>query len=288
MIRIALPSKGRLAESARELLARAGLEPEFRGERALQAALGDGVVALFVRAADIPEFVAEGAADLGITGRDLVEEIGRPEIRTRLDLGFGRCRLVVAVRDESGIDGALDFAPGLRVATAFPRLTERYFRARGQDVTLVPVSGSTEITPLLGVADAVVDLVATGSTLRMNGLREVATVLESTAVLIAGPALAADAAKARRAGDFATVLESVLRAQEKRYLMANVPRRALAEVRRTLPGLNGPTIVDVLDGADFVATHAVVDRREVDRVIAELKGFGAEGILVTRIERLMP
>src|SRR5690625_4070812 len=140
MIRIALPNIGRLAESARELLERAGLEFEFRGARALQAALGEGFQALFVRAEDIPEFVADGAADLGITGRDLVEESGR-EVSTLLDLGFGRCRLAVAVREESPVRGPDDIAEGERVATSFPRLTERYFAGLGRTVRAVSVSG---------------------------------------------------------------------------------------------------------------------------------------------------
>jgi ATP phosphoribosyltransferase len=287
MIRIALPNKGRLAEDARDLLRRAGLELEFRGERALQAALGTDLLALFVRAADIPEFVADGAADLGITGRDLVEETNRP-VETLLDLGSGHCRLVVAVREESPAREVDQLPHGIRVATAFPNLTERYFRERGSLATLVPVTGAAEITPLLGVADAVVDLVATGSTLRMNGLREIATILESTALLIANPGIDEKPGARERTVELAAALESVLRAQDKRYLMANVPRAALTEIRRILPGINGPTIVNVLDDSEIVAAHAVVDRHEIDRVIADLKSLGAEGILVTRIERLMP
>jgi len=133
-----------------------------------------------------------------------------------------------------------------------------------------------------------VDLVSTGSTLKTNGLREVATVLESTAVLISRRERIDEGDYARRIAELTTALESVLRAQDKRYLMANVPRDALAEIKRILPGISGPTIVDVLDGGGHVAAHAVVDSREIYRIIAELKAVGAEGILVTKIERLMP
>lgn len=287
MIRIALPNKGRLAQDARELLERAGLELEFLGERSLQAALGTDFTALFVRAADIPEFVADGAADLGITGRDLTEESGRP-VETLLDLGFGRCRLAVAIRDESKAQSIEDLPDGVRIATTFPGLTERYFRERGRSVNLVRVSGAAEITPILGVADAIVDLVATGSTLRTNGLRELETIIESTALLIANPDVLQDPEKNQLAQEFAGTLESVLRARNKRYIMANVPKSALTEIRRILPGINGPTIVNVLDETEVVAAHAVVDRRDINRVIADLKALGAEGILVTRIERLLP
>jgi ATP phosphoribosyltransferase len=286
MIRIALPNKGRLAEGARELLERAGLAFEMR-ERALQASLGTEFVALFVNARDIPEFVADGAADLGITGGDLVAESGRP-VTALLDLGFGRCRLAVAARDDSGIASIEDMPAGARVATVFPHLTRRYFDSIAHDVTLVPISGAAEIAPHLGVADVIVDLVSSGSTLRMNGLVEVTTILESEAQLITRPAILEDDTCARRVRELVAALESVIRAQGQRYLMANVPKRVLAEIKRILPGINGPTILDVLDGGEFVAAHAVVSEREVYRTIAELKAVGAQGILVTRIERLMP
>lgn len=287
MIRIALPNKGRLAAGARELLERAGLEFDMNHERALTASLGGEFEALFVRAGDIPEFVADGAADLGITGRDLVEETGRP-VEVLLDLGFGRCRLSVAVREEDPVAEAASVPAGTRVATTFPSVTRRFFDDLGTRVTVVPVSGAAEVAPHLGVADIVVDLVSTGSTLRTNGLRELAVVLESSALLVAGPNVLADPVGERKARELVAALESVLRAEGKRYLMANVRRDALRRVREILPGISGPTIVDVLDHGEWVAAHAVVDRREVYRVIAELKEIGATGILVTTIERLMP
>jgi len=287
MIRIALPNKGRLAEAARDLLERAGLAFDITSERALQAALGGDFIALFVRARDIPEFVADGAADLGITGRDLVAE-SRREVETLLDLGFGRCRIVVAAGDDGAIASLDDVPSGARVATPFPHVTAAYFERNAKPITVVPVSGAAEIAPHLGVADIIVDLVSTGSTLKTNGLREVATVLESTAVLISRRERIDEGDYARRIAELTTALESVLRAQDKRYLMANVPRDALAEIKRILPGISGPTIVDVLDGGGHVAAHAVVDSREIYRIIAELKAVGAEGILVTKIERLMP
>lgn len=286
MIRIALPNKGRLAEGARELLELAGLPVETR-DRALQAPLGAGFTALFVNARDIPEFVADGAADLGITGGDLVAESGKHVVML-LDLRFGRCRLAVAVRDDSGIAGIDDIPAGARVATVFPNLTRSFFADLGLDVTLVPISGAAEIAPHIGVADVIVDLVSTGSTLKTNGLVEIEPVLESAAQLIARPGLLDAEPGARAARELTAALESVLRAQNQRYLMANVPKRALAQIKTILPGINGPTILDVLNGGDFVAAHAVVDQRDIYRTIAELKEVGAEGILVTRIERLMP
>lgn len=294
MLKIALPNKGRLAEETRELFADAGLAVRASSERALTASLGGEFEGLFVRAQDIPEFVADGAADAGVTGWDLVCESGR-ELDVLLDLEYARCRLVVATRDDGGARSLDDLGGGAtRVATVFPRITRRFFEGAGRAVDVVPVSGAVEVAPHLGIADVIVDLTSTGSTLKVNGLREVATVLESSARLIAAPGVAAGLvaggtnAKGRALGELATALASVLRARGKRYLMANVPRAALDRVKEVVPGLNGPTVIDILNGGTHVAVHAVVPAATVYRTITQLKELGAEGILVTRIERLMP
>lgn len=286
-IRVALPNKGRLSEQALELFEQAGLKAAFRADRALVASLGDDFQAIFVRAADVPEYIADGAAELGVTGADLISESER-DVTEVLDLGFGKCRLAVAVREESGVRTARDLPPGTRVATSFPRVARAYFESLETPITIAPVSGAAEIAPHLGVADVIVDLVSTGSTLRVNGLREVETIMWSTARLVASPEAMADDGLKIRIDELSTALESVLRAQEKRYLMANVPRARLDEVREVIPGLSGPTIVEVLDSGAWVAAHAVVDADRVYQTIAKLKLLGAEGILVTRIERLMP
>ncbi len=287
MLRIALPNKGRLSEEARELFTDAGLEIRAAGPRALTASLGGEFQALFVRAQDIPEFVADGAADAGVTGFDLIQESGRA-LEELADLEFGRCHLAVAAKEESGVRSLDDIADGMRIATVFPRITERFFTQRGQVVEVVPVSGAAEIAPHIGIADIIVDLVSTGSTLRVNGLREVATVLESTTRLITNSAVRADGARARSLDELVAALSSVIAARGKRYVMANVPRARLDEVKRVVPGLNGPTVIDIMNGGPFVAVHAVVTAATIYRTIADLKALGAEGILVTRIERLMP
>ncbi len=286
-VRIALPNKGRLSEKALELFEQAGLKAAFRADRALVASLGQDFQAIFVRAADIPEYVADGAAELGVTGADLVSEAGR-RVEEVLDLGFGACRLVVAVREESSVRTAKELPAGTRVATSFPRVASSYFASMGIPIEIAPVTGATEIAPHLGVADVIVDLTSTGSTLRVNGLREIDTVMRSTARLVANPGTLADPELRRTVDDLALALGSVLRAEEKRYLMANVPRARLDEVREVIPGISGPTIVEVLDGGGWVAAHAVVDADSVYQTIADLKALGAAGILVTRIERLMP
>ncbi len=292
MLRIALPNKGRLSSDTRELFTDAGLEVRSAGDRALRASLGGEFEAIFVRAKDIPEFVADGAADAGVTGWDLVAESGRA-LTSHLDLGFGKCRLVVAVRDDAGI-GSVELigatGAAARVATVFPRIAAAFFASRGRPVEIVPVSGAAEIAPHLGIADIVVDLTSTGTTLRMNGLREIETVLCSSAHLITainGPR-DGDADRARAFDDLVTALGSVIRARRQRYLMANVPRAALDAVRAILPGLNGPTVIEIANHGHFVAVHAVVPADAIYRTISELRALGGEGILVTRIERLVP
>jgi len=286
-IRVALPNKGRLSEQALDLFEQAGLRAAFAADRALMASLGEEFQAIFVRTQDIPEYVADGAAELGVTGADCVAESGR-DVTEVLDLGFGACRLVVAAKDDSGVQSAADLPAGTRVATSFPRCAQTYFDSLGIPIKIAPVSGATEIAPHLGVADVIVDITSTGSTLRVHSLREVGTVLSSTARLVANPQALQNPVVSKQLGDLANALESVLRARRKRYLMANVPKARLEEVREVIPGIAGPTIVEVLDGGSWVAAHAVVDADLVYQTISRLKELGAEGILVTKIERLMP
>jgi ATP phosphoribosyltransferase len=302
MLRIALPNKGRLNQDCRELLDDAGLEVRSSSERALTASLGGEFEAIFVRAQDIPEFVADGAADAGITGWDLVAESERA-LESRLDLGFGRCRLVVAAREEGGVRSLGDLRGTPRIATVFPNLTRNFFAAAGIAVQVVPVSGAVEVAPHLGIADLVVDLTSTGSTLRVNGLREVATVLESSARLITAAKQVGhesrersldesrerslDESRERSLNDLVQALNSVIAARGKRYVMANVPRAKLEQVKRVLPGISGPTVIDLMNGGTMVAVHAVAPAASIYRTLTALKQLGGEGILVTRIERLM-
>jgi ATP phosphoribosyltransferase len=291
MLKIALPNKGRLADEVRATLTDAGLDVRAASERSLTASLGNEFAALFVRAEDIPAFVADGAADAGITGWDLVLESGRA-LDDLLDLGFGRCRLAVAMPKAAAgapAPSLEDVKDGARVATKFGNLAEAFFGKLGLRICVVHLSGAAEVAPHLGIADVVVDLVSTGSTLRVNGLVEVATIVDSSARLVARPRSAIGEDATQRLSELALALESVVRARGQRYLMANAPREALEKVREILPGISGPTIIDVAGGAaPMVAVHAVVAQKAVYRTIANLKAAGCTGILVTRIERLTP
>lgn len=288
MLRLAIPSKGRLYDPSKRLLRQAGFHLDLDHERKLMATSEDGNLRIiFARAADIPDFVADDVADAGITGRDLARE-SEADVEELLELGFGKCSLMVAKRETDAWKGVSALEDGVRVATSFPRITRAWFEGQGTRVDVVPVGGSTEITPHLGVADLVVDLVSTGSTMAVNNLEPVETVLESQAILIANPQKLEEDIIGERLRELEWVLRSVLEAHENRYLMANVPKDDLDNVREMLPGLASPTVLDLLDQEDMVAVHAVVPETDVFGIVRALESLGASGILVTPIERLVP
>ena len=280
-MRIAVPNKGRLHDPTVELLERAGLHVKNGANRKLYADTVDPeVTVLFARAADIPEYVRDGAAAVGVTGLDQVRESGH-ELEELVDLEFGSCRLVLAAPEDGDIESVEDVA-GKTVATEFPTITREYFAEKGVDADVVEVTGATELTPHVEMADAIVDITSTGTTLRVNRLAIVDEVLSSSVRLFARP----DAVDDPKVEQLVTAFRSVLAAEDKRYVMMNAPRDRLDDIREVLPGLGGPTVMDVA-GDDGVAVHAVVDERHVFEVVNDLKGVGASDILVTEIERLV-
>ena len=280
-LRLAVPNKGRLAEPSIDLLRNAGLEFEL-SERRLSAAVRNAdIELLFVRTEDVAEYVADGLVELGLTGADLVAEHGGA-LRTVLPLGFGACSLVLAVPRDAEALAAADLA-GCRIATSFPRVTAAYLDAAGVEAQVVEVRGAVEVTPQLGVADAVVDLVASGSTLRMNGLRPIATLLASEAVLVARNGIADTD---DRVGGLVDMLRSVLDARGREYMMMNAPVEALDRIRALIPGLSGPTVMPLADPA-FIAVHSVVERSQLWRIVPALKEAGARDILVVPIEKVV-
>jgi len=280
-MRIAVPNKGRLHDPTLELLERAGLHLVNGADRKLYADTVDpDVTVLFARTGDIPEYVADGAADVGITGLDQVRE-SQVDLVELLDLDYGVCRIVLAAPEDGTIDAVADLAGGA-VATEFPNITREYFENLAIDVDVVEVSGATELTPHVDIADAIVDITSTGTTLRMNRLTEIDELLESSVRLFARSETADD----EKVEQVATALGSVLAAENRRYLMMNVPEDRLDAVRDVMPGMSGPTVMDIA-GTEWVAVHAVVKEREVFETISALKEVGASDVLVTEIERLV-
>lgn len=284
VVRMAIPNKGRISEPINDLMEKSGLHLIDPGERRLiSRTLDPHVEILFARPVDIPEYVANGAADIGITGHDMVMERGS-DVEDLLDLQFGKARLVLAVRDESPVKSAADLSHA-RIATEFPVITRNYFQSRGIQVTVVPVGGACEATPYLGIADAIIDLVSSGNTLRQNRLRIIDDVLATSTVLIANRS--AHQKKTSKIDEIVLALESVIRAQGQCYLMMNVSRSHLDDVKSVLPGLSGPTVMEVASREDLVAVHAVVSEERVYQLINALKQAGARDILVMSIERMI-
>lgn len=280
VLRIAVPNKGRLEKPASELLRQAGFSFE-RTDRSLAVPLRDAPIELlFVRAKDVGELVADGVADLGITGVDLTRESGMP-LTTVAELGFGRCRLVVAVPDPSAMSSIEDL-DGVSVATSHPATVERFFTDKGIDVTAVPLSGSVEVAPKLGIADAVADLVSSGSTMLINGLRPIETILESQAILVEGMGTARSSTATR----VITMLNAAMAARNRRYVVMNAPQSAVDEIEAVIPGIEAPTVVPLTHGG-MVAIHSVVDSSDVWHVLPRLKEVGATGILVLPVQQVI-
>jgi ATP phosphoribosyltransferase len=282
-MRLAIPNKGRMVEPTLHLLHDAGLVFDEHDRSLVARVQNFDLDILFVRTNDVIEFVGDGVADLGITGIDLLTETGAelPRIRS---LGYGRCRLAAAVPSDAPYQTVEELA-GLRVATAHPTTARRFFAERDIQVDVIPISGAVEVAPRLGLADAIVDLVSTGSTLVMNGLRPIGDVLESEAVLVANPTARLELGPAIEAID--TMLGAVIAARGKKYLMMNAPAARLSELERLLPGLESPSVIP-LAHEGMIAIHSVVGADDVWGLLPRLKAGGASGILVLPIEKIVP
>jgi len=280
---VAVPSKGRMAPPSLELMAAAGLRFEA-GERALHVPCQNAPVdLLLVRPHDIPEYVQDGVVHIGITGANLVAE-ARADVVRLADLGFARCTLEAAVPTAAPYRELADLA-GVRVATAYPVSTRAALAEAGVEAELVTISGSVEAAPRLGLSEAVVDLVSTGSTASVNGLRRIGRLLSSEAVLIANR----DALEQRRelVERVQLMLEGVVAARRRRYVMLNASEEDLPAIRELLPGMGAPSVLQLAEPGQ-IAVHAAVDADDIWDLLPPLKAAGASSILVVPVERLLP
>jgi ATP phosphoribosyltransferase len=280
---VGIPSKGRMAQPSLDLLDAAGLRFEL-GERALHVpCLNAPVDLLLVRPHDIPEYVQDGVVHVGITGANLVAEARAAVVRLA-ELGFARCTLEAAVPTAAPQRELADLG-GLRVATAYPVSTQAVFEELGVEAELVTISGSVEAAPRLGLSDAIVDLVSTGSTASVNGLRRIGRLLSSEAVLIAnGQALE----ERRQLVDrLELMLRGVVAARSRRYVMLNASEENLPAIRELLPGMGAPSILPLAEPGQ-IAVHAAVPADDIWDLLPPLKAAGASSILVVPVERLVP
>jgi len=283
-LKLALQKEGRLTQQTMDLLRTVGLEFETYRARLFSACRNFDLELLYVRDDDIPEYVADGVVDLGVVGQNMVVESGF-DVCELLPLGFGYCRLVVAVPKDDDIE-MVEQLEGAKIATSYPASARKYFESRGIGVTLISVSGSVELAPTLGVASGIVELTATGSTLRINDLRDIDTVLTSQAALIANPATLEDAARRAKVDRLLMRFRAAMAAKDYKYVMMNVPRAALDRVEEVAHGLKSPTVVELADPA-WVAVHTAVREEFFWDVIERLREAGATEILVTPIEKMI-
>lgn len=285
-LRIAIPNKGRLSENIYDLLKRAGLSFPSKNERTLSIMTKDGNYSIiFVRTQDIPSFVSNGIADIGFTGRDIVEETGF-ELETLLSLDFGYCKMVVAVKEEDPYNSISELPESFKVATSFPNIAQKFFTENNKKIKLTEVSGATEITPRLGLADVIVDITSSGSTLKSNKLKIIGEILESTAIIIGRPNLTEECGDIVKS--FLRAIKSAIDAQEKKYLMAHIPKDILPEVKNFLPGLSSPTVTTLFGDDKTVVIHVVVDKNKVYESVDKLKQLGGGGILIMTVDQMIP
>jgi ATP phosphoribosyltransferase len=283
-LKLATQRKGRLTDHSIGLLRHIGLSFESYGQRLFSRARNFPLSILYARDDDIPEYVALQTVDLGIVGRNLVHE-QNADVEEIFALGFGYCQLVVAVPNDSSIDSPEQLLNS-RIATSYPESARKFFNELGGNPEIVTISGSVEVAPALGVADAIVELTATGSSLQLNDLRSIHTVMESEAVLIANKKSMADPVKRENIERLLLRVRAVDAASKYKYIMMNAPESALADIRAVLPGLKAPTVVPLADPG-WVAVHTAIKEDEFWEKIEQLRAAGASEILVSSLDKFL-
>ena len=282
MLRIAVQSKGRLFEDTMDLLKETGIKVSSSKRTLLVQASNFPLEVLFLRDDDIPQTVADGVADVGIVGEnEFVERNENADIVKRL--GFSKCRISLAIPKAIDYPG-VEWFNGKKIATSYPVILRKFMEEKGVKTDIHVIQGSVEIAPGIGLADGIFDIVSSGSTLVSNNLKEVEVVMKSEALLIGNKNL--DEEKKAILEDLLFRINSVLIAEDKKYVRMNAPKARLAEIVKVLPGLKSPTIIPLAD-QDWCSVHAVLDEKHFWEIVGQLKALGAEGILVTPIEKMI-
>jgi ATP phosphoribosyltransferase len=282
VLRIAIQKSGRLQEGSLSLLKEAGLSISNGKDQLKTIARNFPVEVLFLRDDDIPQYVEDRVADIGIVGENVYQEKQKnAEIVKRLD--FAKCRLSMAVPRAESYSG-VEWLKGKNIATSYPNIVRAYLKERGIDAGIHEISGSVEIAPSIGLADAICDLVSTGSTLLSNGLKEVEVVMQSEAVIIASAGLEEE--KKQILERLLFRIEAVKKAKNNKYILLNCPNDAIPKITKVIPGMKSPTIIP-LAREGWSSLHSVVDENDFWEKIDQLRSFGAEGILVVPIEKMI-
>lgn len=282
MLRIAVQSKGRLFEDTMNLLKETGIKVSSSKRTLLVQSSNFPLEVLFLRDDDIPQTVADGVADVGIVGEnEFVERGEEADIVRRL--GFSKCRISLAIPKAIDYPG-VEWFNGKKIATSYPVILRKFMEEKGVKTDIHVIQGSVEIAPGIGLADGIFDIVSSGSTLVSNNLKEVEVVMKSEALLIGNKNLTDE--KKAILEELLFRIESVLIAEDKKYVRMNAPKARLAEIVEVLPGLKSPTIIPLAD-EEWCSVHAVLDEKHFWEIVGQLKSLGAEGILVTPIEKMI-
>lgn len=282
MLRIAVQSKGRLFDDTMNLLAEADIKVSASKRTLLVQSSNFPLEVLYLRDDDIPQSVASGVADLGVVGENEFVERGEDaDIISRL--GFSKCRLSLAIPKEIDYPG-LEWFNGKKIATSYPGILRHFMEKHGINTEIHVITGSVEISPGIGLADGIFDIVSSGSTLVSNNLREVEIVMQSEALLIANKEM--DAEKKATLQEMLFRFEAVRSAEDKKYVRMNAPKARLQDIINVLPGLKSPTVIPLADD-EWCSVHTVLDQKRFWEIIGKLKEMGAQGILVTPIEKMI-
>jgi ATP phosphoribosyltransferase len=284
-LKLAVQKKGRLSDKSLQLLRNCGLEIENYSERLFLPVRNFDLDLLFLRDDDIPEYVQDGVADIGIVGENvLYEKSANVEIIKKL--GFGKCKLMIGIPESSNLDSVNELN-GKKIATSHPKILRDYLQKNSISSKIIDISGSVEIAPSLGIADFICDIVSTGNTLRFNKLKKSFNVFDSEAVLVGNKDLSADKTKWDLLNNLQRRIDSVLAAKKSKYLMMNIPKNSLDKISKIIPSLSSPTVLHLAD-TNMLAVHAVIPTDKFWEIIDDLKNEGASGILLLPIENLVP
>ena len=283
-LKLAIQKNGRLTEKSLQLLRTCGLDIENYSDRLLVSSRNFDLDLLFLRDDDIPEYVQDGVADIGIVGENVVIE-KEADVDTIQKLGYGKCRLMIAIPEDKNIID-LDELNGIRVATSYPKILANFFRNNKIDAKIIQISGSVEIAPSLGIADSICDIVSTGNTLKLNKLKKFTNVFDSEAILIGNKNIDKDSEKYAILKNLIVRIESALNAKASKYLMMNVPKDSLQRIREILPSLKSPTILPLADES-MLAVHAVIPSDTFWDIQSDLHEAGASGLLLIPIENMI-
>jgi len=283
-LKLAVQKKGRLSERTVQLIRSCGIDVDNYQDRLFFTARNYKIDLLFVRDDDIPEYVQDGVADIGIVGEDIIFE-KKTNIKEIKKLGFGKCKLMIAIPEKDELENLNDIV-GKTIATSYPNILSNFLRENNIDAKIIEISGSVEIAPSLGVANYICDLVSTGNTLKLNKLKKSFTVFESEAALISNDNVEKDEVKGKLLNDLIIRIDSALTAKRSKYLMMNVPRTSLEEVVNKIPSLKSPTILPLAD-ENMLAVHAVIPSETFWKINNDLKNAGASGILLLPIENMI-